>query len=63
VDLDEAKNRVAIGIEDESRRARVEQALASISIPRAAVMIEVMGQIRPLHRSQPKKRSTTHVRP
>jgi hypothetical protein len=63
VDLDEAKNRVAIGIEDESGRPRVEQALASFGIPRAAVMIEVTGQIRPLHRSQPKKRSTNHVLP
>jgi hypothetical protein len=56
VDLDEAKNRVAIGIEDKSRRSRVEQALASLSIPRAAIMIEVTGQIRPFDRSRPKDR-------
>jgi hypothetical protein len=63
VDLDEAKNRVAIGLEDESGTPRVERALVSLGIPRAAVVIEVTGQIRPLDRSQSKSRSTDQVRP
>ena len=63
VDLDEAKNRVAIGLEDESARPRVEQALVSLGIPRAAVVIEVTGPIRPLDRSRPKGRKTDPVRP
>lgn len=58
VDLDEAKNRVAIGLEDESATRRVEQALVSLGIPRAAVVIELTGPIRPLDRSQSKKRSS-----
>ena len=48
VDLDEARNRVAIGIEVESRKRSVEQALVSAGIPRKAVVIAVTGQIRPL---------------
>ncbi len=63
VDLDEAKNRVAIGLEDESRTRRVEQALVSLRIPRAAVVIEVTGQISPLDRSQPRSRSRDQARP
>ena len=63
VDLDEAKNRVAIGLEDESATPRVERALISAGIPRAAVVIEVTGSIRPLDRSRPKGRSTDPVRP
>ncbi|MBI2161767.1 MAG: hypothetical protein HYU25_15570 [Candidatus Rokubacteria bacterium] len=63
VDLDEAKNRVAIGLEDDSATQTVEQALASLGIPREAVVIEVTGQIRPLDRPQPKSRSTDQVRP
>jgi len=63
VDLDEAKNRVAIGLEDKSVTPTVEQALVSLGIPRAAVVIEVTGQIRPMARSQPKSRSRDQVRP
>jgi hypothetical protein len=48
VDLDEAKNRVAIGVEDGSRTRAVEQTLSSLRVPREAVVIEVTGQIRPL---------------
>ncbi len=55
VDLDEAKNRVAIGIEDGSRRQAAEQALVSLGIPREAAVIEVTGQIRPLDRQRPKR--------
>jgi hypothetical protein len=62
VDLDEAKNRVAIGIEVESRTRTVEQALVSLGIPRKAVVIAVTGQIRALNRKQPKSRSTDRVR-
>jgi hypothetical protein len=62
VDLDEAKNRVAIGIEDNSRTRTVEQALVSLGIPRKAVVIAVTGQIRPLKPTQPESRSTGRVR-
>lgn len=48
IDLDEAKNRVMIGIEDGSRTRAVEQALASLRIPREGVVIQVMGRIQPL---------------
>jgi hypothetical protein len=48
VDLDEARNRVTIGVEDDSRVQPVEQALFRLAIPREAVVIEVTGQIRPL---------------
>ena len=49
VDLDEAKNRVVIGVEDRSRTRAVEQALSSLRVPRKAVLIQVTGQIRPLN--------------
>lgn len=55
VDLDEAQNRVAIGLEDGSRAQTVEQALVSLGIPREAVVIEVTGPIRALDRSQPRR--------
>jgi hypothetical protein len=48
VDLDEARNRVAIGIEDKSRMRSVERALSAIAIPRHAVTIQVTKKIRPL---------------
>ena len=48
VDLDEARNRVAIGIEDKSRTRTVERALSVIAIPRNAVTIQVMETVRPL---------------
>ena len=48
VDLDEARNRVAIGIEDKSRTRAVERALSAIAIPRHAVTIQVTENIRPL---------------
>ena len=50
VDLDEARNRVAIGIEHKSRTRAVERALSAIAIPRHAVMIQVTEKIRPLPR-------------
>lgn len=48
VDLDEARNRVAIGIEDKSRTRAVERALSATKIPRPAVTIQVIGSIRPV---------------
>jgi hypothetical protein len=48
VDLDEAKNRVTVGVENESRRQAVTQALSTLGIPRAAVVITVTGPIRPV---------------
>jgi hypothetical protein len=48
IDLDEARNRVAIGIEHKSRTRAVERALSAIAIPRHAVTIEVTEKIRPL---------------
>jgi hypothetical protein len=37
-----------IGVEDDSRRRAVEQALSGLAIPRETVVIEVTGEIRPL---------------
>jgi hypothetical protein len=48
VDLDDAKNRVTVGIENRSRRRQVEQRLSALDIPRKAVLIEVIGQITPV---------------
>jgi hypothetical protein len=48
VDLDEAKNRLAIGIKDNSWKPKAEQAIQSLGIPRKAVVIEVTGPIKPL---------------
>jgi hypothetical protein len=48
VDLDEAGNRVAIGVEDKSRTRAVERALSATTIPRPAVTIQVTGSIRPV---------------
>ena len=48
VDLDEAKNRVKIGVENSSQIQAVEKALSSLAVPRKAVLIEVTGQIRPV---------------
>jgi hypothetical protein len=49
VDLDEARNRVAIGVEHKSRTRAVERALSAIAIPRHAVTIQVTEKIRPVH--------------
>ena len=49
VDLDEARNRVAIGVEHKSRTRAVERALSAIAIPRHAVTIHVTQEIRPVH--------------
>jgi hypothetical protein len=46
VDLDEAKNRVTVGVENESRTQAVKQALLSLGIPSGAVVIKVTGRIR-----------------
>jgi len=63
-DLDEAKNRVAIGVEDDSRTRSVEQALSSLGIPRQAVVIRVTGPIRLVNpksfRSYPSLLSIPH---
>jgi hypothetical protein len=63
VDLDEAKNRVAIGLEDDSRTPTVEQRVLALGIPREAVVIDVTGRIIPLARPQPKSRPTGRGRP
>lgn len=55
-DLDEARNRVVIGLEDPSKTAAVTRALKPLGIPRDAVAIEVMGPIRQLDASQTKDR-------
>jgi hypothetical protein len=49
VDLDEAKNRIAIGVDHESRTRGVERTLSAIAIPRHAVMIQVIEKIHPVH--------------
>lgn len=51
VDLDEAKNRVAVGIDNGSRTTRVSQRLSSAGIPREAVDIHVTGPIRPVKKT------------
>ncbi len=48
VDLDEAKNRVTIGVANDSRIRTVEQTLSSLVVPRKAVVIQVTGEIRPV---------------
>lgn len=48
VDLDEAKNRVTIGVDDASRTRDIERALSSLKVPREAVLIQVTAPIRPL---------------
>jgi hypothetical protein len=48
VDLDEARNRVAIGVEHKPRVPAVERALSAIAIPRHAITIQVTGSIRPV---------------
>ncbi len=48
VDLDEGKNRVTVGIDDDSRTEAVERALSSLDVPRAAVVITVTGEIKPV---------------
>ena len=50
VDLDEARNRVAVGVEDDSRTPSVQKMLASLDIPRAAVVIETTEPIKPVAR-------------
>jgi hypothetical protein len=50
VDLDEARNRLAIGVENRSQVTAVKKALASLKVPRAAVVIDVTGAIRPVDR-------------
>lgn len=49
IDLDEARNRVAIGVEHKSRTRAVERAISAIAIPRQAVTIQVTEAIRPVH--------------
>lgn len=48
IDLDEAKNRVRVGVESDTRMRGVEQALSSLGVPRKAVVIQVTGQIKPV---------------
>jgi hypothetical protein len=48
VDLDEAKNRVAVGVDNRSRTKPVTQRLSSLGIPPEAVDIHVTGPIRPV---------------
>ncbi len=54
VDLDDARNRVTIGVEHRSRVKAVEKALASLKVPRAAVVIDVTAAIRPVGRLNPR---------
>jgi hypothetical protein len=48
VDLDEARNRVAIGVDHRSRTQAVQQVLRSMNIPLAAVVIDITEPIRPV---------------
>ena len=49
VDLDEARNRVAIGVDDGSKAQAVQQVLGSMNIPLGAVVIDIADAIRPLN--------------
>jgi hypothetical protein len=49
VDLDEARNRVAVGVDASARMHLVEKILASLDIPRAAVVVETTDPIKPLN--------------
>jgi hypothetical protein len=53
IDLDEAKNRVTIGVDNRSRTAGLRRALSSLMVPRQAVIIQVTGPIRPLKARSP----------
>ena len=48
VDMDEARNRVAIGVDDSSKTRAVQQVLASLDIPRAAVVVEITDPVLPV---------------
>ena len=48
IDLDEARNRVTIAVDDSSYAPAVEQVLGSMDVPLAAVRIEVTEAIRPV---------------
>ena len=50
VDLDEARNRVAVGVQSSDRTQSVQKMLASLDIPRAAVVIEITEPIKPVER-------------
>ena len=50
VDLDEARNRVAVGVESSERTQSVQKMLASLDIPRAAVVVEITEPIKPVER-------------
>jgi hypothetical protein len=50
IDLDEARNRVTIGLADDLQIEAVERALSSLEIPREAVVIEPSERIRPVTR-------------
>jgi len=53
-DLDEARNRLWIGIKDESARSQVEVKLGQLNIPREAVAVEVWGPVSPLKEPAPR---------
>lgn len=48
LDLDEARNRVAIGVDGRSRTQAVEQLVTKLDIPRAAVVVEITDPVKPL---------------
>ena len=48
VDLDEAQNRVAIGVDGSSRTEAVRKRLTSLEIPPAAVVVEITDPVEPL---------------
>jgi hypothetical protein len=50
VDMDERRNRLVVGIDRADRTPAVSRALPSLRIPRRAVLIEVVGPIRPVDR-------------
>lgn len=56
-DIDEARNRLTIGVEDATVRRSVEKELSKRGIPRSAVAVEVTEPFRPLLTLQDRNRS------
>jgi hypothetical protein len=48
VDLDEARNRVAIGVDHSAKVQAIHQLLLFLNVPAAAVVIDVTEPIRPV---------------
>jgi len=63
VDLDEARNRVTIGIEGTANKTAVSKALHSLGIPPEAILLKEMDPVRQLNRPQTKGTQPAQVQP